>query len=937
MALLYFKYRTDYGNTIIASSVNSFSLGPNEAQIQLDYTIPSVQPLYLYRVQAGNIVENLDVNVNGYNQSIGNDVSNPLSSNVFTGYTGTTAPATFALKVRFNTYTGTTAPATYQSKSSIVTLTGTTLPATYVAKSVFNSYTGGTTNVTTASNGVRKNGSNIRLGGSLTGSTNIGLGTFNLVFTGSSGTLRYGSDLSASYNVRSFVDKGYVTGITSTLLTVSAFNTYSGNTANLINTKLATSAFNTYSGNTANLINTKVGSANNGVRKTGTNVYLGGSLTGSTNLGLGALNLIFTATTGTVRYGADYSANFNVRSLVDKGYVTGITSTLVTQAKINTYTGTTAPNTFVAKSVFSTYTGGTTNVTSASNGVRKNGNNVRLGGSLTGSTNIGLGTFNLVFTGSSGTLRYGSDLSASYNVRSLVDRGYVTGITSTLLTVSAFNTYSGNTANLINTKLATSAFNTYSGNTANLINTKVGSANNGVRKTGTNVYLGGSLTGSTNIGLGTFNIVFTGSSGTLRYGSDLSASYNVRSLVDRGYVTGITSTLLSTSAFNTYSGNTANLINTKLATSAFNTYSGNTANLINTKVGSANNGLTKVGTNVRLGGSLTGATTIDATTSTLLFTGTTGQFNVDRTTASINLSTRNALTLVGKNTGGATRVTFKISATGTTYSDATATGIVYGADYSSGFVPRTLVDKGYVTGITSTLVATAGNGIRKNGQNVRLGGSLTGSTNLGLGTFNLIFTGTTGTLRYGSDLSAQYNVRSLVDKGYVTGTTQAAITVRNSGTTLNTVPVEFTTWNFSSGLTAIDKGSNVLEIQAVYGGEVYSTGRTSTATNSGALADYLARSFSLAGGVYKIEFAYKGGIATANVNFTVTLLVDGVALVSGNNTAYRNVASGNRTMVYAFGVQTLSRGSHSFRLQHAPTAGGTLTGDYGQILITRIG
>lgn len=170
---------------------------------------------------------------NSYSAATLTNINSRVLSSIFNTYTGVTAPATYqskssivtltgttlpnqyAAKSAFLLFTGTTAPATYQTKTSIATLTGSTLPNTYVAKSVFSTYTGGTTNVTSAGNGIRKNGNNIRLGGSLTGSTNIGLGTFNLVFTGASGTLRYGSDLSAQYNVRSLVDKGFVTGLTS--------------------------------------------------------------------------------------------------------------------------------------------------------------------------------------------------------------------------------------------------------------------------------------------------------------------------------------------------------------------------------------------------------------------------------------------------------------------------------------------------------------------------------------------------------------------------------------------------------------------------------------------------------------------------------------------------------------------------------------------------
>jgi len=90
MALLYFKYRTDFGNTVIDSQVTPFTLGMNEAQIQLDYEIPVAQQYYLYRILAGDIVPNLEANITAWEYEIGIDDSNPVPTNTFTGYTATT-------------------------------------------------------------------------------------------------------------------------------------------------------------------------------------------------------------------------------------------------------------------------------------------------------------------------------------------------------------------------------------------------------------------------------------------------------------------------------------------------------------------------------------------------------------------------------------------------------------------------------------------------------------------------------------------------------------------------------------------------------------------------------------------------------------------------------------------------------------------------------
>jgi len=64
--------------------------------------------------------------------------------------------------------------------------------------------------------------------------------------------------------------------------------------------------------------------------------------------------------------------------------------------------------------------------------------------------------------------------------------------------------------------------------------------------------------------------------GNLSYLSNNSSQYNQRSIVDMSYVTGLTSTLLSRSTFNTYSGATNTTINNKLNITTFNAYTGTT-------------------------------------------------------------------------------------------------------------------------------------------------------------------------------------------------------------------------------------------------------------------------------------------------------------------------------------------------------------------------
>ena len=187
------------------------------------------------------------------------------------------------------------------------------------------------------------------------------------------------------------------------------------------------------------------------------------------------------------------------------------------------------------------------------NGLSRCGNNIVLGGALTGNTTIGSSTctlrinvntlslsgntaFNLstgngviTDTGNKGGLQYATCYDACVVKLSIPNAGWVTGKTST----------SG-----------------------------IQTAGNGLTKTLTNVTLGGTISGAT---------VITDSRGVgltlgVQYGGDYSDGYNARSLVDKGYVSSYVT------------GGTTVL--------------------------TANNGLCKKGTNVVLGGALTGNTTI---------------------------------------------------------------------------------------------------------------------------------------------------------------------------------------------------------------------------------------------------------------------------------------------------------------------------------------
>ena len=197
--------------------------------------------------------------------------------------------------------------------------------------------------------------------------------------------------------------------------------------------------------------------------------------------------------------------------------------------------------------------------------------------------------------------------------------------------------------------------------------------------------------------------------GGIKYYDNYGTNFTARSLVDKAYVTGLTCQAVI----------------------------------------SANNGLTKSGTNVRLGGNLTGNTTIGSVTShynLVLGTSTNYLDCLNSDACCIQLTARDALALVA-NSGGKS-LNFNSSGNGICVADNTSYGLLYGGDYETNFCPRSLITKQYLTsqisGITSCAITSANNGLTKSGQNVRLGGSLTGDTTITGAATHAINLGTSG-------------------------------------------------------------------------------------------------------------------------------------------------------------------------------------------------
>lgn len=215
----------------------------------------------------------------------------------------------------------------------------------------------------------------------------------------SSGTLKYLTDTSSTYDARSVTDAGFVTGLTSAISSNLSSNYY---TKTVINNY--TGATDTRIGDIESDVAISLTGASNGLTKVGNHdVKLGGVITEST---------IITDNRGTpvgIQYGGDYSANYTPRSLVDAGYVTGKTNAIsinlannyYDKTQINYYTGTTLPNNYYNKTEINQYTGSTDNritllesnsakaLTGATNGLTSSASRlVCLGGTLNTNTTI---------------------------------------------------------------------------------------------------------------------------------------------------------------------------------------------------------------------------------------------------------------------------------------------------------------------------------------------------------------------------------------------------------------------------------------------------------------------------------------------------------------------------------------------------------------------
>ena len=281
---------------------------------------------------------------------------------------------------------------------------------------------------------------------------------------------------------------------------------------------------------------------------------------------------------------------------------------------------------------------------------------------------------------------------------------------------------------------------------------------NGLTDDGNNITLGGTLTGNTCIDGDNNSLTFSGSSNYVFDNSAIGGGYINLLAESTVCLAGCNiSASLGGATLDLFDENDdkqiqlhtggdvrfCNLITKTTETNVvyINSSTGQLATGATSNVQAANNGLSVNGTNVTLGGNLTGDTTINGlgnhdmsfnninNISLVSASGTTicGNDNILVRTPSFTLHDGvNNVMLITSNCNILTDVT-------------NSEGFVYAANYCDvgKTNPRWIPDNAYVTGLTTGSVSTASNGLTLTSNDVALGGTLTETTDICLGTNSL--------------------------------------------------------------------------------------------------------------------------------------------------------------------------------------------------------
>jgi len=540
----------------------------------------------------------------------------------------------------------------------------------------------------------------------------------------------------------------------------------------------------------------------------------------------------YISSNGSLRYLTSPTITGNTQ-IPDVNYVTGLTSQI--NQKINSYTGTTVPNTYYNKLQINSYTGKT--ITEATNGLTKLGNTVILGGTLTGNTEILVNNNEFILSNIITNSKFISINGFDYFSG---NEAYIYSIVlqpdNKILVGGLFDEYSGQTANRIirlnnngtidntfdisvgfnngafsiilqsdNKILVGGVFTTYSGQTANRI-IKLNSDgtidntfdsgtgfNEGVNyitlQSDNKILVGGLFT--TYSGQTANSIIRLNSDGTIDNTFDISVGFDNKHVYP--IILQSDNKILVGGEFTTYSGQTANSIirlnsdgtidntfdsgtgfnegvysivlqpdNKILVGGSFTTYSGQTANNI-IRLNSDGTIDNTFDISVGFGPAIIYSIALQSDNKILvggIFTTYSGQTanniirlnsdgtidntfdsgtGFDSSTHSIILQSDNKI-LVGGDFRSYSGITaqgiIRLESNG--YNDLPLESIITFKDYgletnksfSSYYTLRSIPDVDFVTGLTSQIATTASNGLTNVGNNIVLGGVLTGNTEL---------------------------------------------------------------------------------------------------------------------------------------------------------------------------------------------------------------
>ena len=410
------------------------------------------------------------------------------------------------------------------------------------------------------------------------------------------------------------------------------------------------------------------------------------------------------------------------------------------------------------------------------------------------------GTLALSGSTSIGEAQYLTDKSATYTARSVPDAAYVTGQTADLQ--SQIDYVSGVTdTNTADIATNASAINLVSGAT------DTNTADIATNASAINLVSGATDTNTANIATNTSAITFI-SGVTDTNTADIATNASAINLISGATDTNTADIATNASAINLVSGATdtnASAITLISGVTDQNTNDisnlGAISGLTEAAITGVTNGLTKVGSNdACLGGTMSAPVTI--TTGSNLFklcggngnyfqqnintlswqvSGATGcAYSTASGTGVYSLSSSNGSNLAYLTISPSCSSLFfdsaslQICANCATFSDGNnSQGLVYGGDYESNFVARSLVTKQYVDSASGGIGGA--NGLSRDGDNIVLGGTLSGNTDINLSTFDLKFSG--DSVQYTADYSSTYVARSLVDAAYLTGITSTKLAI----------------------------------------------------------------------------------------------------------------------------------------------------------------